>query len=67
MIDFPERIYVVPKGSLGEIWTISVNQETEEQSVEYVRADIHQAEIDALHTELDRLVQMMEFDARMSE
>jgi len=60
MIDLPERVYVIPKGDLGEIWIISVNQGTEEQSVEYVRADIHQVEIDALHTELDRLVQMME-------
>ena len=53
----PDRMYV--RWLDGYMRCFGMSFRTSDAEVEYIRADLHQAEVDALHAELDRLVGMI--------
>ena len=60
--NFPDRMYVRWLDGYMRGFGMSVRQSDSE--VEYIRADLHKAEVDALHAELDRLVGMIGEDEK---
>jgi len=54
----PDRMYVRWLDGYMRGFGMSVRQS--DSDVEYIRADMHQTEVDALHAECDRLTAMME-------
>ena len=60
----PDRIYIeVLNGITTPRWAPNREDKTD---VEYVRADMHQTEVDALHAELDRLTSLVGHDNHCS-
>jgi len=62
--NFPDRMYVRWLDGYMRGFGMSVRQSDSE--VEYIRADLHKAEVDALHAECDRLTSLVGHDNHCS-
>ena len=63
-MEAPDRFYV--RWLDGYMRGFGMSVRTADNEVEYIRADLHQAEVDALHAECDRLTSLVGHDNRCS-